>query len=124
MPLKVDLGAGREWVVDAFGCRPGALRDRETLDRVFARAVSELSLKPIGAAQFHTFPEPGGVTGMLMLTESHLTCHSFPESGYAAFNLYCCRVRPDWPWAERLAELLGATRVEVRELARPGQDPA
>jgi S-adenosylmethionine decarboxylase len=58
---------------------------------------------------------------MLMLSESHLTCHTFPEAQYAAFNLYCCKERPEWNWAQQLAELLGATRVTVRKLARPGE---
>jgi S-adenosylmethionine decarboxylase len=60
----------------------------------------------------------GGVTGMLLLTESHLACHTFPERGYASFNLYCCRPRDEWPWPERLAESLGARRVEVRSFMR------
>jgi S-adenosylmethionine decarboxylase len=115
-----DLGAGEEWVVDAFGCSPVALRSQSALERVFSRAVAELALHPLGDMRFHVFPDPGGITGMLMLTESHLTCHSFPERGYVAFNLFCCRVRPEWPWNDRLAELLGAERVTVRRLERPG----
>lgn len=115
-------GRGWEWVVDAFGCSEVALKDRAALERVFARAVSELSLHPVSGPHFHTFPGPGGVTGMLMLSESHLCCHSFPERGYAAFNLYCCRERPEWPWADRLAEMIGAQTVEVRRLARPAQE--
>jgi len=31
------------------------------------------------------------VTGLLLLTESHLACDTFPERGFASFNLYCCR---------------------------------
>lgn len=116
------LDAGLEWLVDAFGCSPAALRDPEQIGRVFARAVEDLGLHPVGAPRFHTFPDPGGVTGMLMLSESHLTCHTFPERGFAAFNLYCCRPRPDWPWKERLAELIGADRVIVRRAPRP-MDP-
>jgi S-adenosylmethionine decarboxylase len=111
-------------VVDASGCSPEALQDRAALERVFARAVSELALHPVAAPHFHTFPGPGGVTGMLMLSESHLCCHSFPERGYAAFNLYCCRERPDWPWAARLAEMLGARSVKVRRLERPSEGGA
>ena len=79
----------------------------------------ELDLRPVAQPAVHVFPPPGGVTAVLVLSESHLACHTFPESGYAAFNLYCCRERPDWPWAERLTEALGAAEVRVRRLARP-----
>jgi S-adenosylmethionine decarboxylase len=124
MQSAAELGSGIEWVVDAFGCSPEALRDRDALERVFARAVEELGLHPVAAPQFHTFPSPGGITGLLMLSESHLCCHSFPERGYLAINLYCCRVRPDWPWESRLAELRGAERVLVRRLPRPASEAA
>jgi S-adenosylmethionine decarboxylase len=113
------LDTGLEWLVDAHGCAPAALRDPELLGRVFARAVEELGLRPLGAPRFHVFPAPGGVTGLLMLSESHLTCHTFPEHGFASFNLYCCRPRPEWPWPERLAEMIGAARVLVRRVERP-----
>ncbi|MEM7245146.1 MAG: S-adenosylmethionine decarboxylase [Acidobacteriota bacterium] len=109
---------GVEWVVDAAGCRPEALRSVETLTAVFDRVVEEKGLKPLGETRWHVFPGPGGVTGLLMLTESHLSCHTFPETGLAAFNLYCCRPRPEWPWEERLAELLGAETVRLRRIER------
>ena len=118
------LDTGLEWLVDAYGCSPAALRDPEIIGRVFARAVLDLGLRPVGAPCFHVFPEPGGVTGMLLLSESHLTCHTFPERGFAAFNLYCCRPRPEWPWAERLADLIGAERVVSRRIDRPMSEEA
>jgi S-adenosylmethionine decarboxylase len=114
-----ELGNGLEWLVDARGCDAAALRDAVALGRVFSRAVEELGLHPLEAPRFHVFPAPGGVTGMLMLSESHLTCHSFPETGFVAFNLYCCRPRPEWDWAARLRELVGARDVQVRRVMRP-----
>ncbi len=57
---------------------------------------------------------------MLLLSESHLTCHTFPEVGYAALNLYCCRARPAWDFAQRCRELLGAERTQVLEVRRGG----
>lgn len=117
------LGDGVEWVVDAFGCDPASLQSADQLRSLFLRAMGELGLHPVGPASVHAFPGHGGVTAVQLLSESHLTVHTFPETGYAAFNLYCCRPRPDWPWAERLAELLGAVRVEVRRIARPGPPP-
>ncbi len=56
--------------------------------------------------------------GLLLLTESHLACHTFPERGFAAFDLYCCRRSQEWPWAKRLADALGAAEVRVRSVPR------
>jgi S-adenosylmethionine decarboxylase len=113
---------GTEWLVDAEGCRAEALRDLDSLRRVCSLIVAQLELRVVGNAAWHQFPWPGGVTGLFLLTESHLACHTYPESGTATFNLYCCRTRPPWPWAERLAALLGAQRVRVRCLDRGGSE--
>ena len=113
-----DPPLGTEWLVDAHDCDADRLRSQEALGALFDRIVQELGLRAAGGPVWHVFPGPGGVTGMLLLTESHLACHTFPERGFASFNLYCCRPREEWPWQERLAESLGARRVEVRSFLR------
>ncbi len=115
---------GVEWIVEASGCRPEALRSEGTLRALFERVVSELSLRPVAPPVFHLFPPPGGITGVLLLSESHLTCHTFPESGYAALNLYCCRPRPRWDFAAGCRELLGAAETRVIEVRRGGLERA
>jgi S-adenosylmethionine decarboxylase len=112
--------SGVEWIVEAFGCRPEALRSEASLRALFDRAVVELRLRPVAPAAFHLFPPPGGITGVLLLSESHLTCHTFPERGYAALNLYCCRLRQRWDFDLRCRELLGAERTQVIEVRRGG----
>ncbi len=109
---------GTEWIVDAFGCDPSSLRSSVSLVRLFARIVEEMELRPIGEAVWHVFPGQGGITGVLLLSESHLACHTFPEHGFAAFNLYSCRPAHEWPWAERLKEAIGATHVHLRSFSR------
>jgi S-adenosylmethionine decarboxylase len=109
---------GTEWLIEASGCTADALRDVSLLDSLFADVIRELDLHPLHDPKWHVFPGPGGVTGFVMLTESHLTCHTYPEHGVATINLYCCRPREEWPWQERLVELLGATNVRVRAVER------
>ena len=104
--------------MDADGCNPSSLRSCAVLARLFARIVDELGLHPVREAVWHVFPGQGGITGLLLLSESHLACHTFPERGFAAFNLYCCRSPQEWPWAERLADALGAAEVRVRAVPR------
>jgi S-adenosylmethionine decarboxylase len=113
-----DVVRGDEWVVEAFGCDAERLADRATLAALVDRMVIELGLRPVGAGQWHVFPPPGGITGMLLLAESHLTVHTFPEHHSLCLNLFCCTPRPTWPFAQRMAEMLGAERVSVRHLER------
>ena len=114
----MTIPPGTEWVVDAHGCDPERLRSPEALKAVFERVVREVGLSAAGDPVWRVFPGQGGITGLQLLTESHLACHTFPETGFAAFNLYCCRPRGEWPWAARLREELGATDVKVTTLQR------
>ena len=109
---------GTEWLIEASGCDANALRDLNRLGELFSRVIAELDLHPLHDPAWHVFPGPGGITGFVMLTESHLACHTYPEHGVATINLYCCRPRDEWPWRERVAELLGATDVRVRSVER------
>lgn len=111
-------GDGREWIIDARGCDPAALANLATLRALVARAVSELALRPLGEPLWHVFPPPGGITGLCMLAESHLTVHTFPEHGALCLNLFCCTPRPEWDFAARLRDAVGATEVSVRVVER------
>jgi S-adenosylmethionine decarboxylase len=114
---------GTEWVIDAVGCDPAILTDLGRMRAVFDRVISDLDLNVQGEVVWHQFSLPAGVSGLALLSESHLTCHTYPEFRAATFNLYCCRNRDSWPWETMLQEMLGATRVTVRVLDRSiGED--
>jgi len=70
-------------------------------------------LRVVGEGARHKFGGEGGVTGLYLLTESHLSVHTYPEHGAATFNLYCCRPRPEFPWATEIARALGGDDAEV-----------
>lgn len=104
--------------MEARDCDRSALADPAALKALFRRMVEELGLNEVRPPVWHVFPGTGGVTGMSLLAESHLTCHTFPEHGTLCLNLFCCRPRPEWDFASRLEEMLGARRVDVRRLSR------
>jgi len=112
------INTGMEWIIDASGCRAEALCEGALLDALCMSVIDDLDLRVLGSPQWHQFPEPGGWTGMILLTESHLTIHTFPEHGLATLNLYCCRERDRWDWEARLGDWLGAQDVYVRCLQR------
>jgi S-adenosylmethionine decarboxylase len=123
------MASGLEWLIDATGCDQAGLSNLTTLRALCDEIIAELSLSVVGHPVWHQFPNlppgtgPGGVTGLYLLSESHLTCHTFPELGLATFNLYCCRPHAHWAWQERLTERLGATQVSVRCLPRGAEAP-
>jgi S-adenosylmethionine decarboxylase len=110
---------GTEWIVEAYGCSARALRDVPTLQRLFDTVIRDLGLRPAAATQWHQFPEPGGVTGLCLLSESHLACHSFPEFESLCLNLFCCVPRAEWDFEAKLKAIVGAQSVSVRRLVRP-----
>jgi S-adenosylmethionine decarboxylase len=111
---------GTEWIVDALGCAPAHLRDRARLVALLDGVVAALGLTVIGAPHVHVFPGAAGVTALYLLSESHLACHTYPESGVATFNLYCCRDRAPLDWAHLLREALAAADVRVTVVTRGG----
>lgn len=111
------MHGGIEWLVDAHGCTPARLRDRASVVALLDRIVAEMDLHVVSTA-VHAFGGHAGITALYLLSESHLTIHTFPEAGTATLNAYCCMPRTPVDWRALLIEHLAAHDVTVRELAR------
>ncbi|MET0341083.1 MAG: adenosylmethionine decarboxylase [Polyangiales bacterium] len=110
------LAAGAHLLVEALGCTPAVLNDAEALERLLRRAAGAIGARVVQAA-FHRF-SPQGVTGFLLLEESHLSLHTWPERGYAALDLFTCGAVDPEGALPALREGLGAERLEVVRVAR------
>lgn len=115
---ELPLGLGLEWVIDASGCDPARLRDSAHARAFLSWLMEALSLTAAAPPLLHAFPGEGGLTAMVLLTESHLAIHTFPEHRALTLNLYCCKARPALAWSNALAEWFGAGHVSLRELVR------
>jgi S-adenosylmethionine decarboxylase len=101
---------GLHLTADLHGCDPltPAMRDADALQRLCRQAVEAAGLCAV-ADLFHRFStthDPtsgGGVTGVLLLAESHLAVHTWPELGAVTVDIYVCNRRRDNSAAAQLA---------------------
>ncbi len=79
---------GTHLILELEGCPPAVLDDRETVHRVMTEAV-EASGATLIRPFFHQFA-PQGVSGVIIISESHFSIHTWPEYGYAAVDIFTC----------------------------------
>ena len=113
--------SGLEWIIEAHGCDSATLTDPSRLEELFQALIHALDLHPLDKSNWHQFPGTGGITGVTLLTESHLACHTFPEYGSLCLNVFCCRPRAGTDFEALLKNEFGAARVSVRQVERPYQ---
>ena len=79
-------------------CAPPWLTDAQLLGERCVRAVRDAGLQPVGQL-VHAFPAtpegPGGVTATVLLAESHLCVHTWPERRAATLDVYVCNFGAD-----------------------------
>ncbi len=110
--------SGIEWIVDAQGCSAESLSSPARLAELFEKLIAAMHLRPLGPTQWHQFPNTGGITGLCLLSESHLACHTFPEYGSLCLNVFCCVPREPWDFELALTSMFGAKSVTVRTMTR------
>ncbi|MBA4176710.1 MAG: adenosylmethionine decarboxylase [Leptothrix sp. (in: Bacteria)] len=115
---------GLHLTADLRGCPPAAplMTDPEALRRHCLQAVRTAGLQAVGEL-FYRFASPGGVTGVVLLAESHLAVHTWPEIGGATLDVYVCNLHGDnrGRAADLLAQLeagFGATQALHQRLER------
>ena len=79
---------GRHLLAEFYKCSRETLDDENKISGIMTRAV-EISKATIIAPFFHKF-SPQGVSGIIVIAESHLAIHTWPEHGYAAVDLFSC----------------------------------
>ncbi|HTX59902.1 MAG TPA: adenosylmethionine decarboxylase [Verrucomicrobiae bacterium] len=108
---------GKHIVCELSGCDPAILTDVKGIAAMM-NSAARAARATIMESAFHRF-EPQGVSGTVILAESHLSIHTWPEKGYAAMDFYTCGDHTD-PWlaCDFAARVLGAKSVLTTEFKR------
>ena len=75
-------------------CLASLLRDSAALSEACVKFATNAGLTVVGE-HFHTFADAGGVTGLVLLAESHLAIHTWPEINAVTLDVYVCNFRDD-----------------------------
>ena len=110
---------GLHLVADCYNCQcPADILERTTqLEAQCVQACRDAGMQVVGQ-QFYQF-EPSGVTGAVLLAESHLAIHTWPETGNVTLDIYVCNYQEDNSHkAQRLYDLMIALLKPERTLAK------
>ncbi len=102
---------GRHLLVEYHGCPSARLNDVGAVESILNDAAVAAGATVVQSA-FHPF-RPQGVSGVVILAESHLSVHTWPEAGYAAVDLYTCGAVDAEAAHVWMARALGARRSDL-----------
>jgi len=108
---------GRHVLAEIYGCRFEVLNDIKKVEDIMVNAALEAGAE-IREFVFHKF-SPQGVSGVVVISESHLAIHTWPELGYAALDVFTCGDRVDpWDACNYVAEMFSAGDMKASEVKR------
>ncbi len=108
---------GRHILCEMNGCDPEVLNDRKRIERIMVDAALKAGAE-VREVVFHKF-SPQGVSGVVVVSESHLAIHTWPELGYAAVDVFTCGDHVDpWKASEYIATMFRSTDTNATEVKR------
>lgn len=108
---------GTHLVAELTGCNAAALDDVDKLCDIFKNAAVIAGATVVNSTSFRYAPQ--GVSVMVVISESHVSTHTWPEYGYAAVDFFTCGDAVDpKKGLDYIKQQLGATNVDVQEIAR------
>lgn len=84
---------GKHILAEFYNCDPSAINDEAHVEELFLQTAKDSGATVINW-NFHKF-SPHGISGVVVISESHLTIHTWPEYGYCAVDIFTCGDRID-----------------------------
>jgi S-adenosylmethionine decarboxylase len=108
---------GRHILAEFTGCDQHVLNDLETIRAILTEAARRADATIVDTV-FHKY-NPHGLSGVVVIAESHISIHTWPEYGYAAADFFTCGEQVDpWKACRYLQEKLSCASMETREISR------
>jgi S-adenosylmethionine decarboxylase proenzyme len=108
---------GIHLLIELWSCNRQKIDNLDYLEKIMVQGA-EVAGATVLRTAFQDF-NPQGVSGVVVIAESHLTIHTWPELGYAAVDIFTCGTKVDpWKAAGFLKQELEAEEAQVRDFQR------
>lgn len=115
MEKKTEKFAGRHYIVDFWGKK--FLQDIKVIEKALKDAANVAGAILLHI-HLHQFSDYGGITGVALLAESHISVHTWPENDYAAFDVFMCGDAQPEKAVELLQRVFQPEKVAINEIFR------
>jgi S-adenosylmethionine decarboxylase len=108
---------GRHALADIYGCNNALLDDIDKIKDILISSCKEANLTVVETT-FHKF-KPIGISGVIVLAESHITIHTWPEYNFVAIDAFTCgsHMNPN-SVCKIIAQKLGSNNIKLNEYKR------
>ena len=119
---------GLHLMVDGYGCDPSKLNDEDFIRRFLDEFPEDIGMtklmSPYVASYAEGDREASGLSGFVLIAESHVSIHTFPPDGYVSVDVFSCKPFDTGAAEREIARRFGMTRMECSILDRGVEYPA
>ena len=113
---------GRHLIVDGYGVESKKLTDKKSLTKLLENLPRKLKMrilrKPVVAAISSDHYPHTGYSGFVILLESHISFHTWPEENYVALDVYSCRDFDEKKAVQYIKKFFGVKNLKVKSIIR------
>ena len=117
MAATPHLPLGTHLLADLSGIAAPRLRDCDALELLLRAAASTAGAQVLHS-HFHSFGAGMGVTGVVLLAESHISIHTWPECGFAAVDIFMCGAARPQLALDAIKDALQAPHCQLQSVRR------
>lgn len=113
---------GKHLLIDAYGIEEKKLKNRQAILNLLRGLPKKFKMRPLGNAAVKKVASDlysdWGLSGFVMLYESHISLHTWPEDGYAAMDIYSCKDFDHDKMVKFLKNFWAAKKIKTKVVIR------
>ncbi len=124
---KPEFGFGVHLMVDGYGCDPAGLEDMSLIYSFLDEYPVQMDMTKIMPPYVFRYkgsvPEDWGVSGFVLIAESHISIHTFPEKQYLSLDMFSCKPFDTQKAVEKIKKYFKIQKYEMKVLDRGQEFP-